>query len=291
MFRLELRSGRWPVYALMDEAANAILEVVPERGGLVSAWSVGDHDLLYLDRPRFADPSLSVRGGIPLLFPICGNLPDNRYQLPSGEGGSLKQHGFARDLPWAVLGSSTEGAAELTLGLASSPETLAVYPFEFRLSLTYRLVANRLEIHWRCENTGDRPLPFSAGLHPYFAAPDKSALGLSLPAREYRDQKTGLSGTVGEPVAIDWAAPELDWIFGALEGNQAQVVDRSRGLSLKLEWEEPYRKLVFWTLVDRPFYCLEPWTAGRNALNTGEDLVWVEPGDRRDLVFRLSVES
>jgi len=27
-----------------------------------------------MDTERFKDPTLSVQGGIPLLFPICGNL-------------------------------------------------------------------------------------------------------------------------------------------------------------------------------------------------------------------------
>ena len=41
--------------------------------------------MLYLDQERFLDSSKSVRGGIPVLFPICGGLPGDRLPLPQGE--------------------------------------------------------------------------------------------------------------------------------------------------------------------------------------------------------------
>jgi len=54
------------------------LRVVPRRGGLVTGWLChgpwGEREILYFDADRFADPSKSVRGGIPVLFPICGGL-------------------------------------------------------------------------------------------------------------------------------------------------------------------------------------------------------------------------
>ena len=77
------------------------LQVVPERGGLLTSWVCNGQERLYFDSERFADPSKSVRGGIPVLFPICGNLPGNRLDLPQGSY-TLAQHGFARDLPWQL---------------------------------------------------------------------------------------------------------------------------------------------------------------------------------------------
>jgi galactose mutarotase-like enzyme len=51
------------------------LRIVPERGGIVTEWRCGDREVLYFDQERYADPTKSIRGGIPVLFPICGNLP------------------------------------------------------------------------------------------------------------------------------------------------------------------------------------------------------------------------
>ena len=77
------------------------LRIIPERGGLVSGWCCGGREILYFDQDRYADPSKSIRGGIPVLFPICGNLPGNVMPL-DGVDHPLKQHGFARDLPWQL---------------------------------------------------------------------------------------------------------------------------------------------------------------------------------------------
>ena len=77
------------------------LRVVPERGGIVTEWRCNGREILYFDQSRYADPTQSIRGGIPVLFPICGNLPGDRLPLKSGEA-TLKQHGFARGLPWQL---------------------------------------------------------------------------------------------------------------------------------------------------------------------------------------------
>ncbi|MGQ9871484.1 aldose epimerase family protein [Leptodesmis sp.] len=139
---------------------------MPERGGIITRWQVQGQDILYLDAARFADPTLTVRGGVPILFPICGNLPDNQYHW-QGQTYHLKQHGFARDLPWTVVDQSTEQQASLTLELVSTEQTRSLYPFDFQLLFTYCLQGDRLTLHQRYTNCSAAPMPFSAGFHPY----------------------------------------------------------------------------------------------------------------------------
>ena len=92
---LQAAEGPYPHHCFT--AANGDqLRVVPERGGLVTGWVSGGEERLYFDAERFTDPAKSVRGGIPVLFPICGNLPGNQLDLPQGSY-TLAQHGFARD--------------------------------------------------------------------------------------------------------------------------------------------------------------------------------------------------
>ena len=52
--------------------------VLPHRGGLVTHLTVDGRELLYLDESTVDSPTGAVRGGIPLLFPIAGELPGNR---------------------------------------------------------------------------------------------------------------------------------------------------------------------------------------------------------------------
>lgn len=257
-------------YTLSHESAH--LEVVPGRGGMITHWQVGEQDLLYLDQERFADPSLSVRGGIPILFPICGNLPNNEFH-DQGQVYTLKQHGFARDMAWDVIQQTPDS---LTLTLKSNATTLSQYPFPFDLELTYTLTATTLTLTTIVHNPGPRQLPFSLGFHPYFQVTDKTALELSIPATTVTDQKTQI--TTPFDGAFDWTAPELDLAFRPLTHPQALIINAATETTITLDFSPDYSTLVFWTLSGKDYICLEPWTAPRNALNTGENLLWVAPG-------------
>lgn len=287
MYAIASTTKLYPTYILSDESAQTQLEIVPERGGLVTHWRVGDRDILYFDAERFANPEQSVRGGIPILFPICGNLPNNTYTY-DGNSYSLKQHGFARDLPWTVGDSNTDRNASLTLELASSPQTRAVYPFDFHLAFTYRLQGNSLEISQRYTNpSDDQILPFSCGLHPYFNVPDKSQLRFNLPSKQYWDQ---LDGTLHDfDNQFNFDREEIDVAFTQLNSHTASVYDRKRGLTLNLEYSTPFSTLVFWAVQGKDYYCLEPWSAPRNALNTGDRLIHVHPRSSLEMLVRLDV--
>ena len=104
------------VYWLRDEAAGSAIAVLPDRGGIITEWQIQGQDYFYMDWDRYQDPENSIRGGNPVLFPICGNLPDNTYVL-DGKTYPLNQHGFARNMVWAVTETGTEGAASITLTL------------------------------------------------------------------------------------------------------------------------------------------------------------------------------
>jgi galactose mutarotase-like enzyme len=158
------------------------------EGGIITKWRVQGQEILYLDAERFANPELSVRGGIPILFPICGNLPDNTYTY-NGQQYTLKQHGFARDLPWEVADQVTQEAVSLTLVLNSNEQIRAVYPFDFQLAFTYQILGNSLEIRQRFTNHSPEPMPFSTGLHPYFEISDKTGLQFDIPATQFQIRK------------------------------------------------------------------------------------------------------
>ncbi len=286
MFAIAQKQEQYETYILTDQNAQSRLEVVPERGGIITRWNLQNQDILYLDAERFTDPSLSVRGGIPILFPICGNLPDNTYTL-NGEHYGLKQHGFARDLPWEVTDQVTDDLASLTLVLNSNDRTRAAYPFDFQLAFTYQLKGNTLELQQRYTNHSTEPMPFSTGLHPYFFTSDKTQLEFEIPASQYQDQITKEVHSFDR--TFDWNRDEIDVAFGQPSDNSASVTDRARRLKIALSYSDLYSTLVFWTVKGKDFYCLEPWSAGRNALNTGENLTQLAPGGTYEASVRLAV--
>ena len=72
---LTQKSAPYAHWDFVHPSSGDRLRIIPERGGLVSGWCCGGREILYFDQDRYADPSKSIRGGIPVLFPICGNLP------------------------------------------------------------------------------------------------------------------------------------------------------------------------------------------------------------------------
>jgi galactose mutarotase-like enzyme len=288
MFAITTEQRQYKTYILSDQNSAARLEVVPERGGIITSWRIHDQELLYLDQERFSQPELTVRGGVPILFPICGNLPDNTYRL-NNQTYSLKQHGFARDLAWEVIDQDTEAnTAALTLALTSSEQTRQVYPFDFQLVFTYRLEANSLSLHQHYTNRSDQPMPFSTGLHPYFLVGDKTQLRFQIPSTQFQDQRNQTQHPFNGQ--FDFETDEIDVAFRQLSQHSAQVTDTQRRLNLKLDFDSTYSTLVFWTVKGKDYYCLEPWSAPRNAINTGDHLLQLEPGATLETLVRLTAE-
>jgi galactose mutarotase-like enzyme len=286
VFTITVEQQQYKTYILTDETTGSQIEVVPERGGIITRWRVRNQEIFYLDSERFTHPQLSVRGGNPILFPICGNLPDNIYTY-NGQRYTLKQHGFARDLPWEVTHQETQDKASLTLLLKSNDQTKAVYPFDFQLIFTYELKGNTLEIKQQYQNLSSTPMPFSAGFHPYFlTSGDKHQLQFHIPSQEYQDQATKEIHRFDG--SFDFTREEIDVGFGGLTSQSATVIDPNRQLKLTLDYDRIYSRLVFWTIKGKDFYCLEPWTAPRNALNTGENLTVLAPKASSTACVRLT---
>lgn len=263
-----------------NETQTAFVEALPHRGGIVTRWNIEGQEIFYLDEARLADPSLSVRGGNPILFPICGNLPNNIYTV-GDQTYTLNQHGFARNLPWTVLKHTP---TTLEIALESSPETLAVYPFEFLFQMTYALEGESLVVRSHITNRSTQTMPFSLGFHPYFAVEDKSKLSFDLSAEQQFDNVTQKT----QPFSgqVDLNVLELDIALFPVTQQTAAMKGGKRTIALTSD--TVFTTLVVWTVEGKPFVCLEPWTSQRNALNTGVDLTHLEAGASLEAVVTMT---
>lgn len=286
MFTISQEQRQYLTYILTDEAAKTQIEVVPERGGIITRWRKGDQELLYLDEERYADPTKTVRGGVPILFPICGNLPDDIYSY-QGKDYKLVQHGFARHLPWEVIATSTDDCASITISLKSDESTLAVYPFACEVVFTYQLQGNSLKILQGYTNNSDVEMPFSAGFHPYFEVGDKQKLEIEIPGTEYFSNVT--KGKEAFSGSFDFELDEIDAAFVPVSKNSSSFSDR--GNKITLEYDEFFSTIVFWNLKGKDFICLEPWSAPRNAINTGEKLTSIKPGTTYNSTLEMICET
>ncbi len=249
------------------------LELVPARGGLVTRWVVEGDEVLFLDRATLVDASKNVRGGIPQLFPFPGRPPS---------GSTLPQHGFARRLPWAMVGSNaTDAAASLTCELRSSEQTRAGFPFDFALRFTASLAPRQLKLEWAVTNPGPAPLPLHLGLHPYFRVPLATKHQARLPHLATRAYDN-VSKQEGPAPVLDFSGPEVD--VHLLDHRATSIdLDRGDGHHLALSWSPQFTTVVAWTQPERDFICVEPWTAPGGALETGQGLRHVAPGATEQL--------
>ena len=101
----------------------------------------------------------------PVLFPIEGKLKDDRY-LADGREYHMTQHGFARDSDFDVV-KKTDNM--VVLELCSSEQTKTVYPYDFKLKITYELNGSTLKTKYEVTNTGNGTMYFGLGAHPAFS--------------------------------------------------------------------------------------------------------------------------
>jgi galactose mutarotase-like enzyme len=264
---------------------STVVHVVPERGGIVTRFAVGDDEILALDEQTLADRTKNVRGGIPVLFPMAGRLPGDRYEA-HGKSFQLGQHGFARRLPWEVVERGSNGErAWAECRLADSAETLAVFPWRFAVTLRYVLEGPRLTLDTRIENRDAEPMPHALGFHPYFRVPD----ALKAQAGVRTDAKLALDNTTGDRVQIrklDFTVKELDLhLIG--HSTPGTVLRRANLPKVQLAWSRAFTTLVLWTLAGRDFICVEPWEAPAGALATRQHLPVLAPGQSLDVTFSI----
>lgn len=267
--------------------------VAPERGALVVGFSIGGRDLLYLDPLTFEDPTQNVRGGIPVLFPTPGRLKDDRWQWRD-RSGTLPQHGFARRYPFSVV-AREEAMVALRLDWTPGEGTMNAdaWPWPCSLEIVYRVAGKTLRIEPEITNRGDTPMPFGIGFHPYFvvAQADKDVTRIPTHATAAFDnvQKREMRLPTREP-KIALSAKEVDLHLldhGSADGS----IVRRDGSYVHLHGSPEMRRWVVWTLEDKNFVCLEPWTCAGDAINSDADqMIVLAPGERRSLRLAISLE-
>lgn len=103
-------------------------------------------------------------GQSPILFPIVGRLIEDKYTL-NGKEYTMPKHGFARKMDWTLIDNDGESMSFI---LTETPDTLACYPYEFNLVVTYTLTENKLRVNHAVLNANEDKMYFSLGAHPGF---------------------------------------------------------------------------------------------------------------------------
>ncbi|MBD8069394.1 aldose epimerase [Bacillus sp. PS06] len=275
----------YKVYILKDKTTNSWVKIAPERGGIVYSYGVEGEELLYLNEETFNQPDANVRGGIPILFPISGQLTDGSYEW-DGITYRMNNHGFARNASWEVAGYEQDGKASLTLRLVSNEQTKASYPFEVEVVFTYVLENGRLAIHQEYMNTGEQPMPMYPGFHPYFKSTGKN-LTYETDATRYFDYNDGQAKEFEGRVDLEG----LKEAVVLLDANQSSIAFQpsSGGKRIRLDYGSEFKYVMLWTESGKDFVCVEPWMAKTDEFNRKDELVMVGVGENVQTVLSIGV--
>lgn len=231
----------------------------------------------------------------PVLFPIVGQLKDNRYHY-NGKEYTMNRHGFARESEFQLIESAD---TKLVFELTSNEHTRIMYPFEFIFHVSYKLLNEKSEVTLSVTNSGDETMYASYGAHPAFKIPlnvNEEFEDYELRFDDVADLKRWplLHGLISnEPFTVTirnnsiTASHELfaqdALVFKNQSFNSVAILNRHTGKGIKMIAENwPY--FGIWSAMGGEFICLEPWqgiadTVESNGnLQDKEGIIVLEPG-------------
>lgn len=246
---------------LSSPGGRALIELVGAR--VVSWVPAGGREVFFnpVSRPH---PSAEwTHGGVPLCWPwFCFNAGRDR-----------QIHGFARSERFLVrkVDVSSANRTVIVLGLESSSDTRALWPFDFDLELRVELDSG-LRIALTTRNTGSEPIDVTDGFHPYFLVGERDRCRITgLDGTAYCDARYGSCRFDGRQKGDLPLDADYDHVF-ASPGKPYAVVDPV--LKRKLEIvPKGNTRVIVWN--PGP---IKPGTLGNLGPDDWRRLITAEPG-------------
>ena len=281
--QIKLVNKKQGIYIFQLDEKNYI-KFCPERGGVITNWVSDNNEILYFDEKRFMDRTKSIRGGIPILFPICGSLNISN-SLFGKKYLQLPQHGFARDLPWQY--SLNKKEKSLCLVLQDSEITRKYYPFDFEVRIEVTLKINCLEFKIHIENKTNSEMPINFGLHPYFNISDFKNLEFFDYPLNCQDQKRNILINTLEDLKNIHNGIDLLMYSSGKSSFRDNIFQRQ----VTLNHPYPFDLGVIWSNPPRQMICLEPWTSPRNSLVDGLRKILIPPNVSQRFDASIQINS
>lgn len=274
---------------VLPEAAGGLGRLDWQRGGAV-------HALLrpWVRTPGAPMPTTSQLACFPLV-PWSNRIAPDGFVFegwavtpaPNRPGEPCPIHGDGWQHPWSVQAHSASGVSLLLDRRDGSP-------FSYVARLRYMLTETALNVTLEVTNTGQAPLPFGLGLHPWIERRD----GVTLRARSRGTWTRGPLGLPHEEIAVppEWdfataqALPQgpVDHVFCGWDG-EAEIAWPDAGVKLAIQADMAY--YILYAPAGANFFCFEPVDHAINAHNlpggaTRNGLTILAPG--RTLARRVS---
>ena len=206
-------------------------------------------------------------------------------------------HGLLRNTAYQPVSVQDNAVA-----LAASIYPQHGYPFIVDTEVRYALSADGLSVTHRLTNVGTAAAPFGVGAHPYLRVGQHPVgeLVITVSGTEYartneRSIPVAVESVDGTEVdlrsGVRLAGLDADVAltgFAVIDGRVEHRLAAPDGTGLVVWADEAFRWAQVYAPANFPgpgkpnqrkAIAVEPMTCGVNALNTGQDLIWLEPGD------------
>ena len=259
--------------------------ILPEKGATVVSFQHRGKEFLYRDDVNLNSVE-RPRCGIPFLFPIFGRLKDSSYSWEE-KSYRMEIHGFGHTSAWQILESRPD---TLKLMLEAGEESLAQYPFRFRVILNFTVEDGILSIAQTYENSGAKPMPYNFGFHPYFLTEKPENIRVETTADTFFDFAVGGKpfGTGEVVVTMPQGAPETGAAFMGVHGPTV-LRNAAEGRKLTMEFDDSFHTHVLWAQNGKKFLCVEPVNGTADGLNTGNYLT-LAPGESKQAFVSFRAE-
>lgn len=303
-------SGLPPVGRLFEILLFEQRAVVTESGATLRIYEVGSRPVL---EPFDGAESPVVGAQGEILAPWPNRVVDGRWRW---DGADLQLwitepsrghaiHGLVRRLRWTTT-EVEQHRVTLETTLLAHPG----WPFPLHFETSYALTPAGLACGLTATNIGRHACPYGMAVHPYVAVPGGTVddAVVRIPAATWmatddRLSPTGRRPTAGTPYEFDGTVPvgprRADNAFTDLErladGRVEAAVTAPDGRTTVVWGDAGIRWWQLFTgdaLPDRwrrRALALEPMTCGPNALNTGDDLIVLEPGEHHATTWGVTL--
>jgi len=292
--------GEFEKHILTDSSGKHQITFVPDYGAcLLSMRLQGTEVLDGYTTPIELDLNRWGKSG--LLFPFPNRLANGLYEwggmayrFPINDpttGTAL--HGFGMDKAFKVVTAQTEGKTARIACRYEYDGKFDSYPFPFAIQVDYELSdAGAFQMSYTCWNTGEAPLPWGFGWHPYFCVSERvEDTRLQIPPMDMIGVDEQMIPTGKRYAYTEFIQPKL---IGATVLDNCFAPTQKSADNLQIQLEGERGKLTYWqetglgklnytqlfTPPDRKSIAIEPMSCNVDAFNNQDGLIKLQPGDQ-----------
>ncbi len=220
----------------------------------------------------------------------------------------MNQHGFVRDQEFELL-SQTDN--QLVLVNKYNEDTLKMYPFKYKVIVTYTLNGKTLDTNFKVVNDDYQVIPFNYGGHPGFRCPlypnetfedyyvvFEKEENFDAPLVKVENGTLDFDNTIKyehiNKLQLEYKYFELDAIVIPKVKSQSVKLINKDNKGIKFDFKG-FPSLAIWTKPNAPFVCLEPWIGYADKYNSNyqfiekDNMQFLNPEEQFDVTYSITI--